>query len=93
MKASAAGPVMPGPDGEQPPLLRRVALDVVGMLRPRADQAHLALDHVEQLRQLVELGPAQEAADARDPRIVAGGHRRALLVGARAHRAQLVDAE
>ena len=38
--------------------------------RARADEAHLAAQDVEQLRQLVERRAAQEAADARDPRVV-----------------------
>ena len=39
-------------------------------MRPRADQRHLALQHVDQLRQLVEAGAADEAADAGDARVV-----------------------
>jgi hypothetical protein len=38
---------------------------------PRADEAHLAAQDVDQLRQLVDRGPAQKAADARDPRVLA----------------------
>src|SRR5262245_6468362 len=48
-----------------------VALDLVLHDRPRADDAHLAGDHVEQLRQLVEAGHAQELADLGDARILA----------------------
>jgi hypothetical protein len=38
--------------------------------RPRADDRHLATDHVEDLRQLVEARLAQEPADARDAWVV-----------------------
>ena len=38
--------------------------------RPRPDQAHLAAQHVDELRQLVERRRAQEPPDARDARIV-----------------------
>ena len=42
-------------------------------VRARADQRQIALEHdVEQLRQLVEAGLANEAADAGDARIVLG---------------------
>ena len=50
------------------------AVDVVVLLgdqRPRADQAHLAAEDVDQLRQLVERAAAQEPADPGDARIVA----------------------
>ena len=38
--------------------------------RPRADEAHLAAQDVEELGELVERGAAQERADARDARVV-----------------------
>src|ERR1700674_1394394 len=42
-------------------------------VRSRTDQGQIALEHdVEQLRQLVEAGLADEAADAGDARIVLG---------------------
>ena len=59
--------------------LRRIQRDVARHLRPRADQAHVAAQHVDQLRQLVELGAAQERAGARDARIGADGERRPAL--------------
>ena len=37
----------------------------LGALRARADQAHLAAEHVDELRQLVQRRAAQEAPDAR----------------------------
>jgi hypothetical protein len=55
-------------------VLRRGAVvggELPGLHRPRADQAHLALQHVDQLRQLVERGSAQEAADPGHARVVA----------------------
>ena len=38
--------------------------------RARADEAHVAAEHVDELRHLVERVAAQEASDARDPRVV-----------------------
>src|SRR4051812_6806605 len=40
--------------------------------RARSDEAHLAAQHVPELRQLVEAGPAQEPARTRQARII--GH-------------------
>ena len=48
-----------------------IARDLGAHDRTRPDQAHLAAQHVEQLRQLVEARAAQEAPDPGDPRIVA----------------------
>ncbi len=48
--------------------------------RPRADERHLAAQHVEQLRQLVERPAPQERADARDARVLADLEQRALLL-------------
>ena len=39
--------------------------------RPRADEAHLAAQHVEQVRQLVDARGLEEAADPRAPRVLA----------------------
>src|SRR5690606_39442133 len=39
----------------------------------RPDDGHVSGQHVEELRQLVEAGPAQEGAQPRYPRIVAPG--------------------
>ena len=49
--------------------------------RARADDAHLAAQHVPQLRQLVELGGAQDPADAR---LLGRGQPRELLAVERA---------
>ena len=47
---------------------RLVLLDLVRERRPRSDERHVAAQHVPELRQLVEAGLAQDAADRRDPR-------------------------
>jgi hypothetical protein len=43
-------------------------LGELGDFGPRPDQRHVALQHVPQLRQLVELGAAQQATHAGDAR-------------------------
>ena len=60
-------------------------------VRAWADDAHAALQHVAELRQLVERGAAQEGADARDARIAARGLRHHGAVLLHAHRAELPD--
>ena len=66
----------------------------------RADKAHLTLQHVQNLRNLVEREAAEESPDARDPRVLADLEERTLgfvlvlelgleLGGARDHRAEL----
>src|SRR5918998_4122634 len=50
---------------EPAPLVRGVALDLVRKRRPRPDEAHVAAQDVEQLRQLVDRQTAKYAADAR----------------------------
>src|SRR5688572_32818548 len=45
-------------------------LDEERALRARADDRHLALEHVPELRQLVEIQPPQPAADHRGARVV-----------------------
>src|SRR6185437_5643199 len=46
-----------------------ILLHLVAQGRTRADDAHVAAQHVEKLRQLVQAGGADKAADARDARI------------------------
>ena len=46
--------------------------------RPRADEAHLAAQDVEHVRELVEREAAQEPPDARHARVVADLEERAL---------------
>src|SRR5919106_2814076 len=96
----AGPPIDLGPPREprldlQPPTLpRRVQLDLRGERGARADDRHLPTDHVEQVRQLVEREPAQDATDAGDAWI-AGEHRRAHSdrIAAGAHRPQLEELE
>src|SRR5258708_6716145 len=75
-----------------------------GQRRPRTDQAHLAAKHVEELRDLVDRGDAQEAADPGNARIVRNLEHRAVglvevddmmarTVGAIDHGAQLDERE
>ena len=85
------------PQQMAPGVVRVLALqlgDHLGPLGPRADQRHVAADHVPQLRQLVDVGPAQEPADLGHP--VVGGlgpADDAVGLGVGAHRAQLHDLE
>jgi hypothetical protein len=59
---------------------------------PRTDQAHVAAQHIPQLRQFVDPGGTQEPADARDPRIA--GVRVGIVVRSlRAHGAKFDDFE
>ena len=70
----------------------------------RADEAHVALHHVEQLWHLVQARHAQDAAERGDARVVVRLEQRAvaqveyfdlgpLLISVRHHRAQLVEVE
>lgn len=73
-------------------ILRGELLDEVRALGARADEAHVAVEDVPDLRQLVEAGGADEGADARDARVVVGRELRAgVLLGVDAHRAEFVD--
>src|SRR4029079_19805690 len=51
----------PGLDGQAPPVLRLVVRDLLDEIRARADEAHLAAQHVPELRQLVEACPGPRA--------------------------------
>ena len=60
-------------------LARRVLLDLHAHGRARADDAHVARQHVDEVRQLVQREPAQQRAHARDARVAlvdreAGSH-------------------
>ena len=59
--------------------------------RPRADQRHLAAQHVEELRQFVEPRAPQQAPDQRDPFRLRDGC--ALRVARAAHGPELVEDE
>src|SRR3546814_8385641 len=50
-------------------------------VRTRADQRHVALENVDELRQLVEARPAQEAPHPRHPAVVAPGQHLGIGVG------------
>src|SRR3982751_6345238 len=73
-KARVAAPAMdlrpprdPRADAMADHVLRELLLELPDELRPlgpRADEGHLAAQHVTQLRQLVEAPPPQEASDA-----------------------------
>ena len=63
-------------------------------MRPRADDRHVAHQHVEDLRQLVDAGAADEGADAGDAVIIARGRTVAVVIEPfDAHRAELVHVE
>src|SRR5439155_23493381 len=65
----------------------------LGALRSRADQRHLATKHAPQLRQLVDVGPAQEPAEPRHAPVTCLTPLRTALLRARHHRPQLHDLE
>jgi hypothetical protein len=65
-------------------------VDEIGALRPRTDEAHVAAQHAEDLRQLVDPGGADEAAHAGDPLVAERcPARHAVLLGVLAHAAEL----
>src|SRR3546814_5616359 len=69
-------------------------VDELRALGPRADEAHLAAQHVEELRQLVQPRLADERADAGHS-VVVGGRpaRHAIALGIGAHATKLDQAE
>src|SRR5258708_21588426 len=94
----------PGLDAQADGVARPVLLDLARQRRPWSNQAHLPLEDVDQLRQLVEARPAEERADLADPWIVTHLEDRSIglvvgqdfsqaLLGVRVHRAELVEAE
>ena len=60
----------PRPHLMAPRLLRGVAPQVLHQKRPRPHQAHISFEDVEQLRQLIEAGGPQEAAEGGQARHV-----------------------
>lgn len=58
--------------------------------RSRPDQAHIAFQHIEQLRQLIKTGAPQVSAYGRDSRIPGIGRRALVRRRADVHRAKLV---
>ena len=82
-----------GPHGEHAPLLGCQQRHELRRLRARPDQAHVAAQHVVELRQLVQVPLAQETAEAGDPGIARRADVRAHPVGAHHHGAELQDVE
>jgi hypothetical protein len=64
-----------------------------GRFGTRADQRHVADQHIEQLRQFIEFGSAQKRASAGDARIPCKRQVRAAASWRRRHRTELVDLE
>ncbi len=62
-------PGHPRPEVESPAAPLADVPVLGGNQRARADEAHLAAHHVQQLRQLVDAGAAQEPPDSRHPRV------------------------
>src|SRR2546421_11220717 len=52
------------------PVSRRQVIQVIEVVRPRPDQAHVAEEDVIDLRQLVEAEPAQPFSDSSNTRVV-----------------------
>ena len=79
-------PVIPGltAAGAVPALDERV---LVGHERTGADEAHLAPEDVQQLRELVQRDATHEPADPRDPRILIDLEEASLRLIAAAQRA------
>lgn len=70
----------------------RELLDEVRALGARADEAHVAVEDVKNLRQLVEARRADEGPDFRDARVVVRRELRPrVFLGVDAHRAEFVD--
>jgi hypothetical protein len=95
----------PAGDARLDPVAREIAVDclviepVLGLgmhrVRARADQRKAAGEHhVEQLRQLVEAGLADEAADAGHPRVALGDELARGQIGLiGVHRTEFVDVD
>src|SRR5690348_16074649 len=80
-------------DAETLPLLFIIALHDEGHFRARADERHGAEQDIQQLRQFIKAGAAQETSDPRDSRIAGccGGERISGRVDV--HGAELVNVE
>ena len=70
-----------------------VELIVNQRVRTRSDERHVAAQHVQKLRQFVDVQFADDAADARDAIVVRGRLFDVAVVLHRLHRAELADAE
>ena len=82
-----------GPDLQNVQFLTLILLHIPQKLRPGADEAHFAQEHLAQLGDFVQLGLSQEIADPGDPGIPEGGGAAADLVGVFHHAAELADPE
>src|SRR5262245_3700103 len=60
-------------------------------LRPWADNTHLSTQHVDQLREFVDLCPAQHPTELRDPGIGTGRDRSTSSGSVHHHSAKFVD--
>src|ERR1700680_3093138 len=90
----------PGEAGPDPlPLqvarhVHAVLLIEEGRLRARPDQAHVALEDVDQLRQLVQTHPPQDSPEPGGARVARlRDHRSSSSLGVRDHGSKLVDRE
>ncbi len=73
--------------------VRSVSRQQLGHARPRPHQTHLAAEHVDQLRQLVDLEATKPPTQLRDPRVVAPGEIAHFPTGPRGHGAKLQQPE
>jgi hypothetical protein len=90
----AAQPIDLGPAGDarldamsMEIFLDGVAIEAIARLhrnrmRPRTDQRHIALQHIDQLWQLIEAQPTQNSPNAGNPRVVPYCSQRSRLVAA-----------
>ena len=62
-------------------------------VRSRADNRHLAKQHVVKLRKLIEVRSAQETTDFGDARVVSGGLAERLSIFDDMHRAKFENAD
>src|SRR5260221_18527 len=68
--------------------------DEVGTLGPWADDRHVPLEHVPELRELVDVEPPEDPADwCRTRVVVARPDRAGVVLGPLGHRSELVDVE
>src|SRR5690606_22685358 len=90
----------PARDAGTDTLTLRVALDLRpelledrGLFRPRADDVHVADQHVEELGQLIQSVLAEDPPDRRDTTVVRRGPQLTAAVRVDPHRPELVDPE
>src|SRR5258708_39469880 len=69
-----------GANRQAPTLPRLVLCYLSGQGRPRTDDAHLAAQHVDELRELVDAELADEATHRRDARVFLDLEDRAILL-------------